>query len=203
MRNLRVCIDPGHGGSNRGTRVGDREEADYVLEVAQQLRDAMAGWQINVRLTRDTDVATNFFQRHMVAHDLDADLVIVLHVNAYVHTDPQTDVEIPDPKAHGMICFVLDDDGPAASVASAILRAAPVGVLSPRLRPWSALPTDWTSHAYACLEHYGDRCAVLVELGFRTNPQDLETLTGEAHRLALIVSLLAGVARAAEMIDSA
>ena len=202
MRKLRLVIDPGHGGSNRGTRVADRDECDHVLEVARQLRDAMAGWQIDVRLTRETDVTMRFADRAQVAIDHDADLVLVLHVNAYCHADPQTGAEIPDPKAHGMAAFVLEDDGPAASVASAILRAAPVGLLSPRLRPWAALPTDWTSHTYACLEHYGNRPAVLVELGFRTNPQDLETLTGEAHRLAIVVSLLAGVARMHELIEA-
>ena len=51
-----IVIDPGHGGSDRGTIHGGVAEADLSLDMAKRLRDLLVarGWQ--VKLTHDTDV---------------------------------------------------------------------------------------------------------------------------------------------------
>ncbi|MBV8116913.1 MAG: N-acetylmuramoyl-L-alanine amidase, partial [Candidatus Eremiobacteraeota bacterium] len=51
-----IVIDPGHGGSDRGSSRHGVDEADLALDMSKRLRDILVarGWQ--VRLTRDTDV---------------------------------------------------------------------------------------------------------------------------------------------------
>jgi N-acetylmuramoyl-L-alanine amidase len=53
-----ILIDPGHGGIDGGTGDGsDFLEKDANLEMALILRDLLRSWNVNVSLTRDSDVS--------------------------------------------------------------------------------------------------------------------------------------------------
>jgi len=79
-----VVIDPGHGGSNPGTRsaVDGRNEKEFTLDWARRLAPLLVqqGWQ--VFLTRTNDVDVSLPDRTAFAEALHADLFLSLHFNA-------------------------------------------------------------------------------------------------------------------------
>jgi N-acetylmuramoyl-L-alanine amidase len=79
-----IVIDPGHGGSNTGTRsVADgRLEKQFTLDWARRLAELLAtnGWQ--VFLTRSNDVDVSLAERTAIAEQHKADLFLSLHFNS-------------------------------------------------------------------------------------------------------------------------
>lgn len=78
-----VVIDPGHGGAALGA-VGRRsKEKDIVLQVAKKLKKQLEEkMNINVLLTRETDVDVAFRTRSDLANKNNADLFISIHANS-------------------------------------------------------------------------------------------------------------------------
>ncbi len=77
-----ICLDPGHGGKDPGNRVGGREEKDFTLRLALELRDQLRRAGFKVSLTRSTDTFVDLPDRPDTARRRSADLFISLHFNA-------------------------------------------------------------------------------------------------------------------------
>jgi N-acetylmuramoyl-L-alanine amidase len=85
----RIVLDPGHGGHDPGA-VGPRNlyEKDVVLDVALKLKKILAQNQnLEVFLTRESDVFVPLEQRTAVANSKSADLFISIHANASPRRD--------------------------------------------------------------------------------------------------------------------
>ena len=82
--NRLVVIDPGHGGTQPGTRnmITGRHEKEYTLDWALRLVPLLeqSGWR--VLLTRTNDVTVSLADRVAFAEENEADLFISLHFNA-------------------------------------------------------------------------------------------------------------------------
>jgi len=79
-----VVIDPGHGGSDVGTRTATGlEEKQITLAVAQRLKATLES-QLGIRviLTRESDMDVAIDPRAAIANNNKADLFISLHVNS-------------------------------------------------------------------------------------------------------------------------
>ena len=97
----RIIIDPGHGGKDPGgigTGRYKATESDVVLKVGLQLRDYIREYlpDVEVIMTRDTDVFLKLIERTKIANDAEADLFISLHCNT-----------VNDKRAYGSETFVL------------------------------------------------------------------------------------------------
>jgi len=78
-----VVLDPGHGGKDPGAVGFELAEKDVVLRLALMVRDELlSGWQVDVRLTRDSDVFVGLSDRAAFANRLGASLFVSLHCNA-------------------------------------------------------------------------------------------------------------------------
>lgn len=81
----RIVIDPGHGGKDPGCDIGNLKEKDITLDLAKKLKakieKEIAGCE--VLLTRDKDVSMPLEARTGFANENNADLFISLHVNAH------------------------------------------------------------------------------------------------------------------------
>lgn len=77
-----IVIDPGHGGKDTGAQGKKSNEKDIVLSVAKILRKKLEKAGFNVKLTRDKDVFIELGQRANLANKWDGDLFISLHCNA-------------------------------------------------------------------------------------------------------------------------
>jgi len=80
-----VVIDAGHGGHDPGTVSphGGKYEKNVVLAIAIAVRDRLiAGGQVRVALTRDTDSFLVLEERYGIARRLGADLFMSIHADA-------------------------------------------------------------------------------------------------------------------------
>jgi len=79
-----VCLDPGHGGANHGawTSIGVHEK-DLTLPLAKAVRDHLiARTDLEVVLTREADDSLTLPERAAYANRVGADLFISLHLNS-------------------------------------------------------------------------------------------------------------------------
>lgn len=107
-RMITIALDPGHGGEDPGAlgRGGSREK-DVVLAIAKRLK-AKIEEQPNMRvlLTRDADYFVPLNVRVQKARNVQADLFMSIHADAFVETT-----------ARGSSVFVLSEKGASSSAA--------------------------------------------------------------------------------------
>ena len=118
-----VLIDPGHGGYDPGavSVSGEVAEKDLALQIARELRDALAkNGRVRIAMTREDDRFLTLDQRAALARRLGASLYLSLHLDS-----------APNPLARGASVYSLSDvasDAEAAKLAasenSAAARAA-------------------------------------------------------------------------------
>ncbi|MBP3204024.1 MAG: N-acetylmuramoyl-L-alanine amidase [Lachnospiraceae bacterium] len=78
-----VVIDPGHGGSNKGTEAGHTIEKQMTLITAQAMYDELTKFDnIQVYMTRTNDKDLDLAGRAEFAHSVDADFLFSIHYNA-------------------------------------------------------------------------------------------------------------------------
>jgi len=78
-----IVIDAGHGGKDPGAHGADDHEKDLTLAAAHDLRDRLVRTgRYKVVMTRDTDVFVPLEQRVQIARRANADLFISLHADS-------------------------------------------------------------------------------------------------------------------------
>lgn len=191
---LRVLHDPGHGGRNSGVVIGELVEKDYTLQFAKDVYKACQCFNLRQALTRSLDDDATFGERNSIAEGMDADLVLIYHINAIYHDNGD-----PNPDVDGLMTFVMPGMERSKQTAEAIGRAAPRDLLRRKPKPIPVSAADWTSRAHSCLKAYKDRDAVLIELGFATSPIDRGVLLSDDSRIALVSAIMCGVGRFCEL----
>ena len=82
LKNLKVAIDAGHGGSNRGARGKTVVEKEYNLMIAKLLQRKLESHGAKVFMTRTSDVALSMEQRLKMIQDFQPDVMFSIHLNA-------------------------------------------------------------------------------------------------------------------------
>ena len=107
-----IALDPGHGGEDPGAigRKGTREK-DVVLRLARRLRDrinasSVNGHTLRAYLTRDGDFFVPLHMRVQKARQVQADLFVSIHADAFYTPRPQ-----------GASVFALSHGGASSSAA--------------------------------------------------------------------------------------
>jgi N-acetylmuramoyl-L-alanine amidase len=77
-----VVLDPGHGGTNTGTRGAGLHEKQVTLTLANQVAAQLRARGIDVELTRTADRTLTLRQRVAVADTRAADVFVSIHCNA-------------------------------------------------------------------------------------------------------------------------
>ncbi len=96
---ITIVLDPGHGGHDPGA-VGLKGlyEKDVVLDIALKLKKILSKKKdINVFITRETDVFVRLEDRTAFANSKDADLFVSIHANANI-----------DKKARGVETYLMN-----------------------------------------------------------------------------------------------
>ena len=107
-----IALDPGHGGEDPGAiGPGGTREKDVVLRIARRLRDRINGRRINghtlhAYLTRDGDFFVPLHTRVQKARQVQADLFVSIHADAFYTPRPQ-----------GASVFALSHGGASSSAA--------------------------------------------------------------------------------------
>lgn len=189
-----IVLDPGHGGSNSGTRsaADGRDEKVFTLDWAQRLAPLLEanGWQ--VLLTRTNDVDVSLAERVAFAEQQRADLFLSLHFNSSGGTSRE---------AAGLETFCLTPVG----MTSSLTRGDPDD--PQQLFPNNAYDEQNLMYAVrlhaALLQLNGyvdrgvrrarfltvlqgqNRPAVLIEGGFLSNPAEARRVADPAFRQKL------------------
>ncbi len=208
---LTIVLDPGHGGDDMGARgAGGTLEKTIALDVAHRLR-ALLEMRPGVRvlLTRDDDRAVDLDDRAALANNSKADLFVSLHVNAaptpsargidVLYADMGQNEATVDASAPALpvvggrartLALVRWDVAQAPHVArSAALATALADGLAPHL------PTGVRQVRQIPLRvlRSADMPAVLVELGYVTNPDEETELAAEAYQSAVAHGIAEGL----------
>ena len=91
LAGVKVCIDPGHGGSDPGAvnEAFGLHESDINLDVAQGLRSLLETDGAEVVLTREGDEYKTNADRYTFCNDEQATILVSIHTNSV--TDPSWD----------------------------------------------------------------------------------------------------------------
>lgn len=146
-----ICIDPGHGGKDPGACANGVQEKDITLTVALKVGARLKDCE--VIYTRTEDVYVGLSERALIANQAKADLFVSIHCNS-----------VDDESAHGMEVYVH------TSRSAASTRAA--NAIYDWLLPASGLRGRGVKSKDLAVLRETKMPAVLIELGFISNPDD-------------------------------
>jgi N-acetylmuramoyl-L-alanine amidase len=207
-----VVIDAGHGGEEEGARgPGGTLEKNVTLSVSRRLKAALeARLGVRVILTRESDQTVGLDERAAVANNNKADVFISLHANASVRAGASG--------AEVFYLSLAEYGDEAQRVARGESEALPVfggGTRDIEVILWEMAQARYIEQSAALAQlvesslrervHMSPRAiqqapfrvlvganmpAVLVEMGFITNPEQERLLTSDAFQGSLVQALV-------------
>lgn len=157
-----ICIDPGHGGKDPGATGGGVQEKTVVLNVAKKIGAFLEARGCTVMLTRDTDIFVELSDRARMVNAAKADLYVSVHCNSVRDNARATGMEVYH----------------YTHASEASKRAA--RVIYDKLLPVCGLRGRGVKSKDLAVLRETAMPAVLVELGFISNPSDRAKLTNFA-----------------------
>jgi N-acetylmuramoyl-L-alanine amidase len=221
---ITVVLDPGHGGVDPGAVRGDHTEADLVLTFARELRDALRrSGRVDAVLTRDTDVFVPLPTRVTLARAAGADLFVSLHADAlaegvargatvYTLSETASDAAaeaLAEQHDRADLLQGIDLHGSDDVVAGVLmdlarLETAPRSVSLAETLVEEIAAEELRLHARPRGEagftvlRAADIPSVLVEIGFMSDPRDLENILDPDWRARMQAALVDGILRWAD-----
>lgn len=161
LQGVTIVIDPGHGGNDRGT-TGARgtDEKDITLPTAELLAQKLKAAGANVQLTRESDTYVTLRKRVAFSHQHAADAFLSIHYDATI-----------DSSVSGFTTYYANKR--QYNLAEAINNGL-ASTLS--IRDRGAQPGDY----FVLRENRQN--AILIELGFLSNPNEENVLKTENFR---------------------
>lgn len=174
----KVVIDPGHGGKDPGGTGGGVREKAVVLNVAKKIAAYLEARGCTVMLTRETDVFVELSDRARMANAAKADLFVSIHCNSVRD----------NARATGMEVYHYTHASEASKHAA---RA-----IYDKLLPVSGLRGRGVKSKDLAVLRETKMPAVLIELGFISNPGDRAKLTTSAWQDAAAKAISDGIIEA-------
>jgi N-acetylmuramoyl-L-alanine amidase len=162
-KDMLVVIDAGHGGHDPGATNSNIYEKDIALKSALMLKKKLENEGFKVYMTRERDNYVKLYDRSGIANQLNADLFISIHINAAKNTN-----------AHGM--ETLYDPDPTRNN-----KALADAIQNELIRKTGATNRGTVKRPDLVVTRETEMDAVLVELGFVSNPSDLANLLNDAY----------------------
>ena len=174
MAKHKLYIDCGHGGNDSGALNKGRNvlEKNVVLSIGKKVAEKLKGYDIEVKLSRASDITKSLGSRTSEANNWGADLLVSIHCNDSTNHD-----------AYGIetYCYKMKYKDPAEAIHSELIKAG----LYNRDRGVKEANHHMTreSHMPACL----------IETGFINNVKDIELLVNKQDEFA--TAIVKGVLR--------
>jgi N-acetylmuramoyl-L-alanine amidase len=212
---LKIVIDPGHGGKAPGG-IGPHgeKEKDITLEVGKILAKRLSDEGIEVLLTRDNDTYIPLEERTAFANKYNADLFVSIHVNA-------TEARYRDGVETYFLNLTTDaSSNKVAERENAMPSSSMQGLqliikdlmLNAKINESSRFATFTQNSIISSLRKTGysgkdlgvkqapfyvlmgaKMPAILIEIGFITNPADCMLLHNTAHLDAIVDGIMGGI----------
>lgn len=210
-----IVIDPGHGGKDTGAVAGNGlSERDLTMAVARRLAAELRALGHAVRLTREDDDGRALTDRTAIANRLDAKIFVSLHANAstfssvkgaetyYMSLDDKATDEAAAATAkleneagnrsdaQSDLDLILWD----LAQASALNESAELAVaVQTRLNALLELRDRGVKQAPFVVLTGATMPAILVEVGFLSNPAEASRLASAEHQQALARAIATGI----------
>jgi N-acetylmuramoyl-L-alanine amidase len=174
-RRVRVVIDPGQGGRDPGAiGVGGVREADINLAISRLiLLKALGDPLIEIILTRSDDRFIEPTQRALFANQVNADLFVSIHGNGF-----------HDPRAHGIETLIHTTAGQDSYLLATMIQRHLIDNLGAHDRG--------VKRQFLFIRR-AQMPAVLVEVGFVSNPVEGRLLQRFSHQSQIAIAILAGI----------
>jgi len=220
---LRIALDPGHGGIDRGALGPGVEEADLTLIFARELRDRLRRSGVEVVLTRDADIFVSLPDRRSIARAAGADALVSLHADSLAEGEARgatvyalsgrdadraserlTQGSGRDDLIGGADLTGTDDDVAMVLLDMARRETAPRSLRLSRAiiegigDAGARLNSNPTRSGHFAVLRGADIPAVLVEVGFISSDRDRAELLDPKTRARLIEGLATGILAWAE-----
>jgi N-acetylmuramoyl-L-alanine amidase len=190
-----ICLDPGHGGADPGTRDGEHSEKQYTLLLARAVEKLLQAEGFNVVLTRTNDVSVDLPSRPALAAKAGADLFVSLHYNSGV------------PSLHGVEVHYMAPAGMKSSNGGSGIgsdAASPGNASDDRniLLAYQVLKSITASlplndiavkHSHLAVLREARMPAILIEPGFMSDPQDAKNIYDSDFRQRMARSIVDGI----------
>lgn len=212
-----IVIDIGHGGKDSGA-VGysGLKEKDIVLEVGNKIAKRLRNIGYRVSMSRDSDVFVELPDRTKMANDKNGDLFISIHANAVAHNitakgietyflsparsdrakrvalkENAADVRMMDDGALSTFLNVLNKE---KIVASHKLAIDVHGMLLKNLRSrYDDIRDNGVREAPFWVLVGAQMPAILVELGYITNPTEAQRMDNPLYQDLLAEGIVSGI----------
>lgn len=172
-----VVLDAGHGGVQPGCVAGEVLEKDITLAVTMRLKDQLEEKGLSVFLTRDSDEDVELSDRAAIANQSDAQYFVSIHCNWFEE----------DTSVSGLDCYYYQDEE-GMGLAQSILDSVSSRSIIAREIKEENFEVLWET----------TMPAVLIELGFMTNPEELEALLSEEYQETLASAIAEGILKRME-----
>jgi N-acetylmuramoyl-L-alanine amidase len=213
----RIVIDAGHGGTDPGSMANGVREAELALDVAQRLRQLLEKQtQIEVVMTRSTDVFIPLDERTVIANKEGADLFLSIHANTARNLQARG-VETyflnfaPNPEAEAVAARENATSGGTMHNLPGIVKAITLNNKIDESRDFAAavqramvqrlatrnkqLKDRGVKQAPFVVLIGAEMPSVLAEISFLTNKQEAKLLKTAAYRQQIAEALFDGVLR--------
>jgi TonB family protein len=187
--NIKVIIDPGHGGVFPGTQINGIFEKDINLSISKKIKSLAKEYNVDVIMTRENDIdiagddlRASLDYRTALAGKKNADLFISIHMNGTTKNAPQTEqsgfeIYIPD---HTNKYY----DG-SRKLASSI---------TDFIKPDYSIATELKEReGHIRVLDYATVPAIVIECGFIDNQTDLAYMQDEKNQEKIARDILEGI----------
>ena len=207
-----VVVDCGHGGDDRGA-IGKSGlcEKEVTLAVGTLLKTALEMMGIKVLMTRSTDATRALDERTLMANQCAADLVISLHAN-YAARGSVRGIEtyslskqvhglksISDPEGLSCLRTCINARVACGACAASIIHKELCSCVTP-YDPDTV--NRGAKQAIAQLLLGTQASAVLIEMGFVSNPEEEALLALPAYQRVMVEGICRGVQRYFDLLNS-
>lgn len=209
-----VFIDAGHGGKDPGTIHNEIVEREVVLDIARRMGRLLEANGIDVEYSRTKDIAVPLSTRTRLANSKKADLFVSIHVNANPDaTASGFETYYLDLASNTQAARVATLENAASDRKLGDMQSVLADImLNARTQESRRLASDLRRVTLSRVERRGFTVkdggakaapfhvligagmpAVLVEVGYCTNPQDARKLANASFRHALAEGLAEGI----------
>lgn len=168
---MKVCIDPGHGGSDSGATDNGIKESELVLSIGRRVRDLLDP-HVEVLMTRDRDHFVSLSERCRMANEAGVDIYVSLHANSADNKD-----------AHGVETFT--SGSPASEKLAKLILNRHLTAIPQRNR-------GVKQASFYVLRHTS-MPAVLHEFGFVSNTGEAAIMDNPANQEGMAQAVTDGV----------
>jgi len=172
-KQINVVIDAAHGGYDFGAISNTVNEKQIVEQIANKIKSLNKNKNVVIHFTRSSDVFVPLQERTDIANTIKPDLILSLHVNSSTNQDKS-----------GVEFFVYKDSKLYEESNNFAVK------LSTEMSKNNSFKIGEIKNASYFIIKNATVPAVIIELGYLSNPKDKKNLTDEKEQDKIAESIL-------------